>query len=81
MHGLNLPGAVPLDESILEDALAQFAATGTLNGTFYATAENQLETTLRLAQTVEPEFLDPIGGIAGEDSAGQPCPFDRPCLP
>jgi 60 kDa SS-A/Ro ribonucleoprotein len=38
-------------------ALAQFAATGTLNGTFYASAEDQLETTLRLAQTVEPEFL------------------------
>ncbi len=40
-----------------KQALAQFAATGTLNGTFYASAEDQLENTLRLAQSVEPEFL------------------------
>lgn len=38
-------------------ALAQYAATGCLNGTFYATAENQLQTVLKLAQKVEPEFV------------------------
>ena len=38
-------------------ALAQFAATGCLNGTFYATAEAQLETVLKLAEKVEPEFI------------------------
>ncbi len=38
-------------------ALAQYAATGCLNGTFYATAQDQLETVLKLAEKVEPEFL------------------------
>lgn len=38
-------------------ALAQYAATGCLNGTFYATAETQLETVLALATKVEPPFL------------------------
>lgn len=40
-----------------EQALAQFAATGCLNATFYATAEAQLETTLTLAAGVSPEFV------------------------
>jgi len=40
-----------------KQALAQYAATGCLNGTFYAGAEEQLDTVLTLAQTVEPEFL------------------------
>jgi len=38
-------------------ALAQYAVTGCLNATFYASAENQLETVLDLAQKVEPEFV------------------------
>ena len=38
-------------------ALAQYAATGTLNGTFYATAQDQLETILALCDKVEPEFI------------------------
>lgn len=37
--------------------LAQFAATGCLNRTFYASAEAQLDTVCALAATVEPEFL------------------------
>ncbi|WP_075084254.1 TROVE domain-containing protein [Mariniblastus fucicola] len=37
--------------------LAQFAATGCLNGTFYATAETQLDQILHLSETVDPEFL------------------------
>ena len=37
--------------------LAQLAATGALNGTFYAEAEDQLETVLKLAVEVEPRFL------------------------
>jgi 60 kDa SS-A/Ro ribonucleoprotein len=40
-----------------EHALAQFACTGTLNDTFYASAETQLKETLELAQKVSPEFL------------------------
>ena len=38
-------------------ALAQYAATGCLNGTFYATAEDQLAVVLGLAGKVEAEFV------------------------
>jgi 60 kDa SS-A/Ro ribonucleoprotein len=37
--------------------LAQYAATGCLSNTFYAGAEEQLDTVLRLALELEPEFL------------------------
>src|SRR6202008_381516 len=37
--------------------LAQLAATGCLNDTFYATAEAQLDMVRALAQTLEPEFI------------------------
>lgn len=40
-----------------KQALAQYAATGCLNGTFYAGAEEQLETVLTLALAAEPEFV------------------------
>ncbi|MEM8783348.1 MAG: TROVE domain-containing protein [Planctomycetota bacterium] len=46
--------AYRLDE---KHALAQLAATGCLNGTFYASAESQLDAVLELAQRVEPEFV------------------------
>ena len=38
-------------------ALAQYAATGCLNHTFYASAEEQLATVLDLCKQVEPEFI------------------------
>lgn len=38
-------------------ALAQYAVTGCLNGTFYASAEDQLAKVLELARKVEPEFV------------------------
>lgn len=38
-------------------ALAQYAATGCLNATFYANAETQLETVLQLCAAVEPAFV------------------------
>ncbi|HEX8915426.1 MAG TPA: hypothetical protein VF796_23945 [Humisphaera sp.] len=38
-------------------ALAQYAATGCLGHTFYASAEEQLATVLSLAAKVEPEFV------------------------
>jgi 60 kDa SS-A/Ro ribonucleoprotein len=38
-------------------ALAQYSATGCMNSTFYASAEDQLETVLKLANEVEPEFV------------------------
>jgi len=38
-------------------ALAQYASTGCLNGTFYADAAEQLDTVLTLAKAVDPEFV------------------------
>jgi 60 kDa SS-A/Ro ribonucleoprotein len=38
-------------------ALAQYAATGCLNSTFYASAEQQLADLLALCEKVEPEFI------------------------
>ena len=38
-------------------ALAQYAASGCLNNTFYATGIEQLATVLKLCETVEPEFI------------------------
>jgi len=38
-------------------ALAQYAATGCLNATFYATERAQLETVLALCDAVDPEFI------------------------
>jgi 60 kDa SS-A/Ro ribonucleoprotein len=37
--------------------LAQYAATGCLTGTYYANAETQLDTLLRLCQEVDPRFV------------------------
>jgi 60 kDa SS-A/Ro ribonucleoprotein len=37
--------------------LAQYAATGCLSSTFYATAQEQLDQVLALCQEVEPEFI------------------------
>lgn len=40
-----------------KQALAQYVATGCLSHTFYATANEQLQTVLQLCQSVEPEFI------------------------
>lgn len=40
-----------------QQALAQYASTGCLNSTFYATAEDQLAHVLVLCDQVEPEFI------------------------
>ena len=40
-----------------QHALAQYAATGCLNTTYYASAEQQLGTVIALCAQVEPEFL------------------------
>ena len=37
--------------------LAQYVATGCLNGTFYATAETQLDTVLKMAAACDAEFV------------------------
>lgn len=38
-------------------ALAQYAMTGCFNGTYYTSADNQLETVLKLAQGCDPKFV------------------------
>jgi 60 kDa SS-A/Ro ribonucleoprotein len=40
-----------------KQALAQYAATGTLSNTFYANAAEQLETVLALARELDAEFI------------------------
>ncbi|AKU94563.1 Putative ribonucleoprotein related-protein TROVE domain protein [Labilithrix luteola] len=40
-----------------EHTLAQYAATGTFNRTYYASEDEQLQTVLDLAQKVDPAFL------------------------
>ena len=49
-----------------EHALAQYAVTGCLNGTFYATADTQLATVLQLAAKVTPRFLAQVAVYARE---------------
>lgn len=40
-----------------KQALAQYAAVGCLNGTFYTTGEDQLASVLTLCRDLEPEFI------------------------
>ncbi len=40
-----------------QQALAQYASTGCFNGTFYTTADEQLDRVLALCAEVEPEFI------------------------
>jgi 60 kDa SS-A/Ro ribonucleoprotein len=47
-------------------ALAQYAVTGTFNGTFYATADEQLKNTLELAKGVDNEFLAKVAVYSRE---------------
>ncbi|HTN73790.1 MAG TPA: RNA-binding protein, partial [Pirellulaceae bacterium] len=53
---INAAGGVAYRMSA-QHALAQYAATGCLNGTFYASGEEQLEQVLRLCESVSPEFI------------------------
>lgn len=63
-RGALLPAADAMNEAggtayRFEDkhALAQYAATGCLHGTFYASAGTQLQEVFRLCGAVEPEFI------------------------
>lgn len=63
-RGVNLPAADAVNHEggpayafSSRHRLAQYAATGCLNGTFYAGAEAQLETILALCKEVEPRFI------------------------
>lgn len=59
-----------------EQALAQLAVTGCLNGTFYATAGTQLKTALELANECEPEFVAKTAIYARREG----CMKDMPAL-
>jgi len=49
-----------------KQALAQYAATGCFNHTFYADAGEQLDKVLALANEVEPEFVAKTAVFARE---------------
>jgi 60 kDa SS-A/Ro ribonucleoprotein len=49
-----------------EEALAQYAATGTFNGTFYASAEEQLSTVLGLLDKCASEYIARVAIYARE---------------
>lgn len=64
MVGRFIPPATALNEELApayrlspKHELAQYAATGCLNGTFYASAETQLERVLELCGQVDPMFV------------------------
>lgn len=49
-------------------ALAQYACTGTFTGTFYASAKDQLDTTMKLARQCDPVFVGKTAVYARENS-------------
>ena len=51
-----------------KQALAQYAATGCFNRTFYASAEDQLERVLELCQAVGPEFVSQVAIYSRQNS-------------
>ncbi|MFO0830204.1 MAG: hypothetical protein U0637_00030 [Phycisphaerales bacterium] len=57
-----------------EHALAQYAATGCTNSTFYATAEQQVQAVLALAQQVDPAFLARVAVYARQRGAMKDMP-------
>src|SRR5262245_7271360 len=57
-----------------EQALAQYVVTGCMNGTFYATAEDQLANILALAKNVDSEFLAKVAVYAREKAAMKDAP-------
>lgn len=73
-RGRLLPGtdttnheAAPAYRLTPREALAQYAVTGTFNGTFYADGAEQLGAIKALALEVEPEFLARVAVYAAEN--------------
>ena len=52
----NLAGGRAYSRSA-EDALTQYAVTGGFNGTYYMTAQNELDTLIKLAENVSSEYI------------------------
>jgi 60 kDa SS-A/Ro ribonucleoprotein len=63
-----------------EAALAQYAVTGCLNGTFYASAKDQLETTLGLARECGSEFIAKTAVYARESGFMKDMPALLCCM-
>lgn len=57
-----------------EHALAQYAATGCLNGTFYASTDDQLQRVIELTGRVAPRFLAKVAIYAREKGAMKDMP-------
>src|SRR5262249_1915807 len=57
-----------------EHGLGQYAATGCTNSTYYASADDQVETVLALAQHVEPAFVAKVAIYARERGAMKDMP-------
>jgi 60 kDa SS-A/Ro ribonucleoprotein len=57
-----------------EYALAQFASTGCLNRTFYASAEDQLDMVIQLARHADPTFVAKVAVHARESGAMKDMP-------
>lgn len=57
-----------------EHALAQFAATGCLNDTYYTKAEDQLAEVLKLAAACDPEFVAKVAIYARDKGAMKDMP-------
>ncbi len=64
IHGRMAPAGNTVNEAggkayslSAKEALAQLAATGCFNGTFYATADEQLEKVITLCRNIEPGFI------------------------
>ena len=53
---VNLAGGIAYDTGA-EHSLAQYACTGTFNGTFYASAKDEMTKVIELANQVSPTFL------------------------
>jgi len=64
----------PAYEFPAKHALAQYAATGCLNTTFYATAQEQLDEVLKLASTVDFDFVAKTAVYAREKGAMKDLP-------
>jgi 60 kDa SS-A/Ro ribonucleoprotein len=80
-RGKMLPGASVINSEgslayVLppKQALAQYAATGTLSNTFYANAAEQLETVLALARELDAEFITKIALYARRRGAMKDVP-------
>ncbi|MBD9652509.1 TROVE domain-containing protein [Ensifer sp. ENS09] len=58
--------AAPAYRLTPREALAQYAVTGTFNGTFYADGAEQLEAVRALAVEVEPDFVAKVAVYAAE---------------